>query len=203
MRAENIPQQGANILHKMPPQRQLILAPAVFACNNSSLPETASLARELIRISCTKTDKEFAMRPKAMITTLIACTALALIAVLAQHVRIGATADTVAVIRTGGMTCESCAGKISRALQREPGVAATEVDIAGGWVVVGFDSKKTRPDILAQTVTAAGFSTGSHSLLTPEKFRQLTGRDVGMNDTNAGGCCGGKGGGCSADRKKS
>jgi periplasmic mercuric ion binding protein len=143
------------------------------------------------------------MRSKKIITTLLAAAALSVVAVLALCIRVGATADTVAVIRTDGMTCESCAGRIRAALQREKGVASTEVDVPGGWVIVGFDSKKTGADILVQKVTETGFSTVLHSLLSPEQFRQLTGREIGRGDTDSKGCCGSKGGGCNAGRQKS
>ena len=142
------------------------------------------------------------MHTRKICTTLLVVTALSVVAVLALYVRVGAAADTIAVIRAGGMTCESCAGTIRTVLQKENGVAATEVDVAGGWVVVGFDSKVTRPDILAEKVSATGFTAALHSLLSPEQFRQLAGRDIG-NDRGARGCCGSKGGGCNASRQKS
>jgi len=142
------------------------------------------------------------MHTRKICTTLLVVAAVSIVAVLALYVRVGATADNVAVFRAGGMTCESCAGTIRTALERERGVAATEVDVAGGWVVVGFDSKMTRPDILADKVSATGFTAALHSLLSPEQFRQRTGRDIG-NDRGASGCCGSKGGGCNASRQKS
>ncbi|MBP1728001.1 MAG: Heavy metal transport/detoxification protein [Deltaproteobacteria bacterium] len=142
------------------------------------------------------------MHTRSIGTTMLVVAAVSIVAVLALYVRVGATADKIAVISTGGMTCENCAGTIRKALEREKGVAATEVDVAGGWVVVGFDSKMTRPDILADKVSATGFTAALHSLLSPEQFRQRTGRDIG-NDRGASGCCGSKGGGCNASRQKS
>ena len=143
------------------------------------------------------------MHTRKIITTLLFVAVLSVLAVLALHVRVGATADTVAVIRTGGMTCESCAGTIRTVLEREKGVAATEVDVAGGLVVVGFDSKMTRPETLAQKISAAGFATSLHSLLSPEQFRQYNNRDIGMSDTHSKGCRGSNDGGCKVSRQKS
>jgi periplasmic mercuric ion binding protein len=143
------------------------------------------------------------MHTRKICTTLLLVTALSVMAVLALYVRVGATADKIAVIRTGGMTCESCAGTIRKVLEREKGVAATEVDVAGGWVAVGYDSKTTRPDILAQRVAAAGFAASLHSLLSPEQFRLQNGRDLGSGDRHSKSCCGSKGGGCKVSRQKS
>lgn len=120
-----------------------------------------------------------------------------LLSVLAFYVRIGATADSVAVLKTTGMTCGSCGAKISTALETLKGVAVTEVDVEGGWVVVGYDTKIVKPDALAAQVSSTGFGSSVHLVLTPEEFKQLTGREIGVNAAPASGCCGGKnGGGC-------
>jgi periplasmic mercuric ion binding protein len=101
---------------------------------------------------------------------------VALLAVLGFYVRIGATADAVVVLKTAGMTCANCAGKITKALEAQKGVATTEVDLDGGWVIAGFASR-------------------IQAVLTPEQFKQITGRDIGRQAKKSG-CCGGKGGGC-------
>lgn len=116
--------------------------------------------------------------------------------VLAFHVRIGATADSVAVLKTAGMTCGSCSSRITKALEALKGVAATEVDVEGGWVIVGYDTKAVTPQVLAEKVTASGFGSSVHVVLTPEQFRQITGSDIGRKAAPSKGCCGGKGGGC-------
>ena len=141
------------------------------------------------------------MQNGKIISRFLVVAAIAVMALLALYVRIGATADTVAVFRTDGMTCASCATKIRTALEREKGVAATEVDLAGGRVIVGFDSTKTSAAQLAERVTAAGFNSVPQAQLSPEQFRKMTGRDVGKSDAQCRVCCGGKGG-CSADRQK-
>ena len=120
-----------------------------------------------------------------------------LLTVLAVHVRTGATADSVAVLKTAGMTCGSCSSKITTALGALNGVAVAEVDVEGGWVVVGYDTKAVKPETLAQKVKGAGFGSTVHMVLTPEHFKQITGRDIGKNAAPSKGCCGGKGGGCS------
>lgn len=141
------------------------------------------------------------MRTKVLNMAMIVV-AVTLLTLLAFYVRVGATADSVAVLRTTGMTCGSCSSKITAALQEVKGVAATEVDVEGGWVVVGYDTKRVKPETLAEKVNGTGFVSGVHQILTPEQFKQITGRDIGKKASGASGCCGGKGGGCGS-RKQS
>ncbi|MDA8412915.1 MAG: heavy metal-associated domain-containing protein [Desulfobacteraceae bacterium] len=143
------------------------------------------------------------MNKKRISTALLIFAAVTFLSVLAFKVKIGATADSIAVLKTTGMTCGSCSSKISKALERLKGVVVTEVDVEGGWVVVGYDTMSVKPDALAAQVASTGFSSNVHMVLTPEKFKQLTGREIGKNATRAGGCggCGsGKGGGCGSNK---
>lgn len=127
--------------------------------------------------------------------------AVTLLSLLALYVRVGATADSVAVLRTTGMTCSSCSSKITAALQEVKGVAVTEVDVGGGWVVVGYDTKTVKPETLAEKVNDAGFASGIHQILTLEQFKQITGREIGIKAARNSGCCGGKGGGCNSGKQ--
>ncbi len=139
------------------------------------------------------------MRTKSIFTTLLVVAAVTLLVVLAFRVRVGATADSVAVLRTSGMTCGSCSAKITKALERVKGVAVTEVDVNNGWVVVGYDTKAVRPEALAEKVTAAGFGSSLYTVVTPEQFKQVTGRAIGQNVASASGCCGK--GGCGGNKQ--
>ena len=136
-------------------------------------------------------------------TTFLVITVVALLAVLAFYVRIGATADSIAVLRTSGMTCGSCSTRITNALQSLKGVAVAEVDVEGGWVIVGYDTKAVKPENLAEKINGTGFASNVHQVLTPEQFKQITGRDIGKNASRSGGCggCGGKGGGCGTKQR--
>lgn len=125
--------------------------------------------------------------------------AVTLLSLLGFYVRVGATADSVAVLKTAGMTCGSCSSKITTALQDVKGVAATEVDVEGGWVIVGYDTKMVMPDKLAEKVNGAGFVSGVYRVLTPEQFKQITGRDIGKRASQASGCCGK--GGCGSGKQ--
>jgi len=140
---------------------------------------------------------------KRISTALLIIAAVTFLSVLAFKVKIGATADSIAVLKTTGMTCGSCSSKISKALETLKGVAVTEVDVEGGWVVVGYDTKIVKPDVLAAQVVTTGFGSYVHMVLTPEQFKQLTGREIGKKATSVGGCggCGsGKGGGCGSNK---
>lgn len=140
------------------------------------------------------------MNSKIISTSLLVIVTVTVLAFFAFYVRVGATADSVAVLKTSGMTCGSCSNKITTALESLKGIAVTEVDVEGGWVVVGYDTKIVTPDILAAQINSIGYASNVHLLLTPEQYKQLTGREIGIKAT-AGGCCGGKGRGCGSNKK--
>lgn len=159
------------------------------------------MARSLIVLRhSNKLSRESKMKNKK-INVVILVSAVTLLSVFAFFVRVGATADSVAVLRTTGMTCGSCSSKITKALETLKGVAVTEVDVEGGWVIVGYDTKTVTPEALTGKVNGAGFGTNVHQVLTPEQFKQLTGRDIGARATSNSGCCGSKGGGCGSNKK--
>lgn len=139
---------------------------------------------------------------KKVVNCVIIISVITILSLLAFFVRIGATADSIAVLKTTGMTCGSCSSKITKALETLKGVAVTEVDVDGGWVVVGYDTKDVKPESLAEKVNGAGFGSKVHVVLTPEQFKQITGRDIGNKASSSGGCggCGTKGG-CGSNKK--
>lgn len=130
------------------------------------------------------------MKNKLLNSSLILGVVL-LLAVFAFYVRVGVTADSVVVMRASGMTCSSCIKKVTAALEAQRGVAAAEVDLAGGFVIAGYDSKQVGPQRLAQAVSATGFKAEVAELLTPQQFRAIVGRDPGAKPE--GGCCGPRG----------
>lgn len=140
------------------------------------------------------------MGKKKIFTLLIGITVIALLVTLGLFVRVTPAADQVAVLKTTGMTCSSCSGKINDALRSLKGVAVTEVDVAGGWVIVGYEQKSVKPEVLAEKVSKAGFASAVHMVLTPEQFKQITGRDIGKKANASRGCCP-NGGGCGSDNK--
>lgn len=134
------------------------------------------------------------MNTNRMHTFLLVIAAVTLLVALAFHVRIGAMADAVAVLKTMGMTCGGCSEKITLGLETLKGVAATEVNVDGGWVIVAYDSKAVRPEDLAEKVRATGYASNVYDVVTPEAFRKIAGRDVGQHAASAKGCGGGCGG---------
>lgn len=134
-----------------------------------------------------------------IINSILITGAIALLVFFSFYVRIGATADSVVVLRTSGMTCSSCVGKISKTLSSCRGVAACEVDLAGGWVIAGYDSTKIKPEALAEKVSGIGFGSRIQTVVTPDQFKQITGREIGQNAANSG-CCGANGGGCGSKK---
>lgn len=174
----------------------------IIICNYyRQLLIASGMARSLILIKAIyKRQGEHYMKNK-IVTAVILISAVTLLSVLAFYVRVGATADSVAVLKTAGMTCGSCSGKIIQALEKVHGVAVTEVDVEGGWVIVGYDTKVVKPEGLAVQVNSAGFASSVHQVLTPEQFKQVTGRDIGKKAAASGGCCGSKGGGCNSGKQ--
>ena len=136
-----------------------------------------------------------------IINTVIVLSAITLLCVLSFYVRIGATADSVAVLKTTGMTCNSCSSSITTALESMNGVAVTEVDVEGGWVVVGYNTHAVTPEALVKKVISTGFGSAIHQVLTPGEFKQKTVREIGTKAMSNSGCCGGKNGGCGSNKK--
>lgn len=137
------------------------------------------------------------MSAQKISTSVLVIAAVTILVVFAFRVRSGVTADSVAVMQTTGMTCGSCSSRITKALETVKGVAFSEVDVNGGWVIVSYDTKVVKPETLVERVTGIGFSSQLSEVLTPEQFRKITGRNVGQNAApSLGGC----GGGCGANK---
>jgi copper chaperone CopZ len=141
------------------------------------------------------------MNKKRISTALLILTSVAMLVGLAFRVSIGATADSVAVLRTAGMTCGSCSSKITSTLESLKGVAAIEVDVNNGWVIVGYDTKAVQPDKIVEKVKEAGFGSTVQEVVTPDRFKKITGRNIGDKTAPSGGCGGcGTGGGCGSNK---
>lgn len=138
------------------------------------------------------------MRIKQAGSLLLVVAVVVVLTLLGLRVKVRPTADSVALLRTTGMTCGSCSEAITAALTKGKGVAATEVDPAGGWVVVGYDSKSVTPEALARKVGQAGYASSVYAVLSPEQYKRITGQEIARIGSTSGGCggCGPKGGGC-------
>jgi periplasmic mercuric ion binding protein len=128
------------------------------------------------------------MKKGKIINVVLVTAVVVLLGVVAFSIRIRPTADNVAVLRTAGMTCGGCSADIEKALQAQKGVASVEVDVTGGWVIVGYDSKKIKPEALVSTVSGAGFGSRVERLLSVEQFRTMTGRNPGGDEATKIGC---------------
>jgi copper chaperone CopZ len=142
-------------------------------------------------VSVVKVNGELAMKNKTLNTCLLLAVVV-LLGVCAFYVRIGATADAVVVLKTTGMSCGKCASTVTDALQSVKGVAATEVDLARGCVMAGYDSKLVAPEKLAQKVASAGFGSTVQAVLTPEQYKKISGHDICTQAASGGCCCGAK-----------
>jgi copper chaperone CopZ len=97
--------------------------------------------------------------------------------------------DSVVILKTLGMTCGSCAGKIEKALMGKPGAAEVKVDVEAAQVIASYDSNMITPEALAEAATSAGFKSGIAQNLSMEQYQKLTGRNVSAKaPSKSGGC---------------
>ena len=129
-----------------------------------------------------------------VVNLLLLSAVIGVLGVLALFVRVGSTADFVAVLKTSGMSCGACASRIEKYLRSKPGVASVQVDIDGGRVIVGYDSKITKAERMAESITAIGFGSSVLENLSAEEYRRSTGKDISLQKPKAGCAC------CNKDR---
>lgn len=116
--------------------------------------------------------------------------AIAVLTVLALSVQLKITPDSVVVLRTLGMTCGSCADKITKALGIWKGVASTEVDTDAGRVIVWYDSHAVKAETLTQSLTGAGYGSSILVSMSADKYRAMTGKTVATRTSAMTGCGG-------------
>lgn len=56
-----------------------------------------------------------------------------------------------------GMSCASCAARVDKALNHQPGVSKAAVNYASGMATVEYDPSQCSPEALKQAVQAAGY----------------------------------------------
>lgn len=115
------------------------------------------------------------MKKRNLINLLLVIIAVVVVALCAFSVRLDASADKVTVLQADGITCGNCTAAITRALQKEQGVAAVAVDEAAGRVVVGFDSKAVTPEIMANRVSATGYGCRVMLVQNIDEYRSASG----------------------------
>ncbi|WP_243689431.1 heavy-metal-associated domain-containing protein [Geotalea toluenoxydans] len=97
---------------------------------------------------------------KRIINIALLLAVVALMVFLAFHVKIKRPVQEVAVLKTIGMTCGSCAGKIEKALMRLPGTAGVEVDVEGGGCWLAINQHLQSLKHLLQQLTMKGSGAG-------------------------------------------
>jgi mercuric ion binding protein len=112
-----------------------------------------------------------------------------ILVMLPFFVRFGATADNVVVLAVAGITCGGCVADLEKALQAKGGIASIEVDVRGSRVIVGFDSKKIRPDEIAAIISGSGYRNKVSEVLSKEEFMAKTGMEPGIKKRYIG-CAG-------------
>ncbi|HEX9023315.1 MAG TPA: heavy metal-associated domain-containing protein [Geobacteraceae bacterium] len=128
------------------------------------------------------------MKKGCLINLALVTAALILLGVFAFFVRIRPMADNVAVLKTAGLACAGRAATVERLLQTKRGVASTEVDAAAGRVIVGYDSKIIRPEELAATSSAAGYTSTVEETMSVRQYRTMTGKSPGESIAGKAGC---------------
>ena len=134
------------------------------------------------------------MEKRKVVNLMLLSAVIGVLGVLALFVRVGSTADFVAVLKANGMTCGACVGRIEKCLRAKPGVASVQVDVDGGRVIVGYDSKLTKAELMAESITAIGYGSNVLENLSAEEYRRSTGKDIALQKTKAGCAC------CNKDR---
>jgi len=64
------------------------------------------------------------------------------------------------IIEVGGMTCEHCEQRVTRALAAVPGVVRASVSRSEGHAVVTADPASATPEKLQESVREAGYEPG-------------------------------------------
>lgn len=117
---------------------------------------------------------------------LIALSVLVVLGSFAFAIAARPQSDAVAMLKTLGMTCGSCAGTIEKTLLAHPGVAEASVNVETAQVTVVYDSRATRPETLAEAVSAAGYRSAVARTLTLAQHRQQAPRP--SSQASKGGC---------------
>jgi len=89
------------------------------------------------------------------------------------------------------MRCRSCEAKVTKVLEKQKGVASTEVNAAAGKVIVWYDSHTVHPEKLAGSLTDIGYGSSLFVIMPVDKYMAMTGKTGGTRASAKG--CGGSG----------
>jgi len=130
------------------------------------------------------------LRKDKAINVGLAVVVIVLLVGFSFSVRIRPVADSVALLKRAAIADVGRNADLIKHLQSEKGIASVEADMTGDFLVVGYDSKSVKPEVIVSTVTALGHQYGVAKILTVEQFKAMTGRDPAANArrTCNGGC---------------
>jgi len=84
-------------------------------------------------------------------------------ALLAMPLSVLAADPQTVVLDVQNMTCELCPITVKKALDKVPGVAATEIDLAKRTATVKFDPERVNVAALVKATTNAGYPSTAHN----------------------------------------
>ena len=84
-------------------------------------------------------------------------------ALLAMPLSVLAADPQTVVLDVQNMTCELCPITVKKALDKVPGVAATEIDLAKRTATVKFDPERVNVTALVKATTNAGYPSTAHN----------------------------------------
>jgi mercuric ion binding protein len=84
-------------------------------------------------------------------------------ALLAVPFSVLAAEPQTVVLDVQNMTCELCPITVKKALEKVPGVSATEIDLAKRTASVKFDPHRTNVAALVKATTNAGYPSTAHN----------------------------------------
>jgi len=101
---------------------------------------------------------------------------------------------------SANMTCNTCVGKIEKALKAEAGVAKYKADLASKTVTVSYDADKTNENKIKDAIAKLGYTVENVNEIKATKTDvKSTSKDVccsdkkaGCNDSKTGKKCSGK-----------
>ena len=84
-------------------------------------------------------------------------------ALLAMPLSVLAADPQTVVLDVQNMTCELCPITVKKALDKVPGVAATQIDLAKKTATVKFDPDRSNVAELIKATTNAGYPSTAHN----------------------------------------
>jgi copper chaperone CopZ len=123
------------------------------------------------------------MKKELIVGSIVVLAAMSVLALPLFNQNASATLMTAA-FSVERLTCGACTENVRQAVGTLDGVSEVQTDVGQKRTVVRFDPKRTSPDLIAATITAAGYPATSIALDAPA-------RPLQPNRSGCGGsCCG-------------